>query len=145
MTKLILLSLLHGVIQTFLVAGGAKERTWCCCISILGCRIQPCFVFSQSHLSVSSTLLCKYELNQRKETGYHNNLPCNVCFVGLFPHRYLVSGHSYCRLGHTTVINCVHMVCAGIEKEMMEKSLPRPTPHKNVISQTSQTVWTENM
>ena len=34
--------------------------------------------------------------------------------------------YSY-RLGHTTVMNSVHMVCAAIEKTMMERFLPRPT------------------
>ncbi|KAE8277589.1 hypothetical protein D5F01_LYC24428 [Larimichthys crocea] len=47
--------------------------------------------------------------------------------------RYMASGdslvslaYSY-RLGHSTVINSVHMVCAAIEKTMMERFLPRPT------------------
>lgn len=31
------------------------------------------------------------------------------------------------RLGHTTVMNSVHMVCAAIEKHMMQSFLPRPT------------------
>ena len=34
--------------------------------------------------------------------------------------------YSY-RLGHTKVRNSVHMVCAAIEKTMMERFLPRPT------------------
>ncbi|KAK0155258.1 Endogenous retrovirus group V member 1 Env polyprotein [Merluccius polli] len=34
--------------------------------------------------------------------------------------------YSY-RLGHATVMNSVHMVCAAIEKTMMERFLPRPT------------------
>ncbi|XP_027132170.1 uncharacterized protein LOC113745002 [Larimichthys crocea] len=47
--------------------------------------------------------------------------------------RYMASGdslvslaYSY-RLGHSTVINSVHMVCAAIETTMMERFLPRPT------------------
>ncbi len=31
------------------------------------------------------------------------------------------------RLGHTIVMNSVHMVCAAIEKVMMERFLPSPT------------------
>ena len=48
-------------------------------------------------------------------------------------HRYLASGDSLIslafnfRLGHTTVMNSVHMVCAAIEKVMMQTFLPRPT------------------
>ncbi|XP_058618261.1 uncharacterized protein LOC131531494 isoform X1 [Onychostoma macrolepis] len=47
--------------------------------------------------------------------------------------RYLASGESMLslafsyRLGHTTVMNSVHMVCAAIEKVMMERFLPSPT------------------
>lgn len=54
----------------------------------------------------------------------------SVCFI---PHRYMASGdsllslaYSY-RLGHTTVMKSVHMVCAAIVKTMMERFLPRPT------------------
>jgi len=53
-----------------------------------------------------------------------------VCF---FPHRYFTSGDSLVslafsyRLGHRTVVNSVHMVCAAIEKLMMGRFLPRPT------------------
>ncbi|XP_072248004.1 uncharacterized protein [Leuresthes tenuis] len=47
--------------------------------------------------------------------------------------RYMASGDSLAslaysyRLGCTTVRNSVHMVCAAIEKIMMERFLPRPT------------------
>ncbi|XP_061925526.1 uncharacterized protein LOC133664703 [Entelurus aequoreus] len=47
--------------------------------------------------------------------------------------RYLATGDSLSsialdyRLGHTTVMNSVHMVCAAIEKVTMKTFLPRPT------------------
>lgn len=40
--------------------------------------------------------------------------------------RVISLAFNYC-LGHTTVMNSVHMVCAAIEKVMMQKFLPRPT------------------
>lgn len=48
-------------------------------------------------------------------------------------HRYLASGDSLMslafsyRLGHSTVVNSVHMVYAAIESKMMEEFLPSPT------------------
>uniref|UniRef100_A0A8C9XPS4 DDE Tnp4 domain-containing protein n=1 Tax=Sander lucioperca TaxID=283035 RepID=A0A8C9XPS4_SANLU len=48
---------------------------------------------------------------------------------------YLASGDSLIslafnfRLGHITVMNSVRMVCAAIEKVMMQTFLPRPTAH----------------
>ncbi|XP_057709956.1 uncharacterized protein LOC130927873 [Corythoichthys intestinalis] len=63
-------------------------------------------------------------------------IPAAVCanLVKDYRKRYLASGDSlmslaFCyRLGHTTVINSVHMVCAAIEKIMMKIFLPKPTP-----------------
>lgn len=43
------------------------------------------------------------------------------------------------RLGHTTVINSVHMVCAAIEKKMMAKFLPRPT--QDTWKEVAQRFW----
>ena len=57
-----------------------------------------------------------------------------LIFFFLFLHRYLASGESLSslafnyHLGHTTVTKSVYMVCAAIEKEMMETFLPKPTP-----------------
>lgn len=54
-------------------------------------------------------------------------------FVSFSPYRYLASGDSMIslafsyRLGHTTVRNSVHMVCAAIKKVMMGRFLPSPT------------------
>nr|XP_055049571.1 uncharacterized protein LOC129435091 [Misgurnus anguillicaudatus] len=67
----------------------------------------------------------------RKNTNYRSAIePKQRLAVGL---RYLASGDSMIslafsyRLGHTTVMNSVHMVCAAIEKVMMQTFLPRPT------------------
>ncbi|XP_059915812.1 uncharacterized protein LOC132463568 [Gadus macrocephalus] len=67
----------------------------------------------------------------RQTTNYRSAIePKQRLAVAL---RYMASGdslvslaYSY-RLGHTTVRNSVHMVCAAIEKTMMERFLPRPT------------------
>ncbi|KAM3620418.1 uncharacterized protein V6R79_023069 [Siganus canaliculatus] len=74
----------------------------------------------------------------RRNTNYRAAIePKQRLSVGL---RYLASGdslvslaYSY-RLGHTTVANSVHMVCAAIEQVMMEGFLPRPT--KDTTNQT---------
>ncbi|XP_056090844.1 uncharacterized protein LOC130070464 [Rhinichthys klamathensis goyatoka] len=67
----------------------------------------------------------------RQSTNYRVAIePKQRLAVGL---RYLASGDSMVslafsyRLGHATVMNSVHMVCAAIEKVMMESFLPRPT------------------
>ncbi|XDV15962.1 hypothetical protein PO909_015873, partial [Leuciscus waleckii] len=67
----------------------------------------------------------------RQNTNYRSAIePKQRLAVGL---RYLASGDSLIslafsyRLGHTTVMNSVHMVCAAIEKHMMQSFLPRPT------------------
>ncbi|XDV11211.1 hypothetical protein PO909_000212 [Leuciscus waleckii] len=67
----------------------------------------------------------------RQSTNYRAAIePKQRLAVGL---RYLASGDSMVslafsyRLGHATVMNSVHMVCAAIEKVMMERFLPRPT------------------
>lgn len=54
-------------------------------------------------------------------------------FVSFSTYRYLASGDSMIslafsyRLGHTTVRNSFHMVCAAIENVMMGRFLPSPT------------------
>ncbi|KAJ4934991.1 hypothetical protein JOQ06_007770 [Pogonophryne albipinna] len=53
------------------------------------------------------------------------NGPIGVVVAGLLGS--LVSLAFSYRLGCTTVTNSVHMVCAAIEKKMMERFLPRPT------------------
>ncbi|XDV34474.1 hypothetical protein PO909_004630, partial [Leuciscus waleckii] len=67
----------------------------------------------------------------RQSTNYRAAIePKQRLAVGL---RYLASGDSMVslafsyRLGHATVMNSVHMVCADIEKVMMERFLPRQT------------------
>uniref|UniRef100_A0A8C5CCT6 DDE Tnp4 domain-containing protein n=1 Tax=Gadus morhua TaxID=8049 RepID=A0A8C5CCT6_GADMO len=67
----------------------------------------------------------------RQSTNYRAAIePKQRLAVGL---RYLASGDSLIslafsyRLGHTTVANSVHMVCAAIVKVMMDQFLPRPT------------------
>uniref|UniRef100_A0A8C9XKI1 DDE Tnp4 domain-containing protein n=1 Tax=Sander lucioperca TaxID=283035 RepID=A0A8C9XKI1_SANLU len=67
----------------------------------------------------------------RQNTNYRSAIePKQRLAVGL---RYLASGDSLIslafnfRLGHITVMNSVRMVCAAIEKVMMQTFLPRPT------------------
>lgn len=68
----------------------------------------------------------------------HNNL-----FFSLY--RYLASGDSFVslafnyRLGKTTVGRSVHIVCAAIEKKMMELFLPKPTV--NTWKEVAQGFW----
>ena len=74
---------------------------------------------------------------------------CLFVLFGQFPYRNLASGDSLIslvftgsHLGHTAVINSVHMVCAAIEKGMMEEFLPRPTP--DTWKEVAQSFWEKN-
>uniref|UniRef100_A0A8D3C299 DDE Tnp4 domain-containing protein n=1 Tax=Scophthalmus maximus TaxID=52904 RepID=A0A8D3C299_SCOMX len=79
----------------------------------------------------------------RQNTNYRAAIePKQRLAVGL---RYLASGDSLIslafnyRLGHTTVMNSVHMVCAAIEKVMMQTFLPRPT--EDTWKEVAQRFW----
>uniref|UniRef100_A0A671Q543 DDE Tnp4 domain-containing protein n=1 Tax=Sinocyclocheilus anshuiensis TaxID=1608454 RepID=A0A671Q543_9TELE len=76
----------------------------------------------------------------RQSTNYRAAIePKQRLAVGL---RYLASGESMVnlafsyRLGHATVMNSVHMVCAAIEKVMMEKFLTRRLTYNNTSTTT---------
>uniref|UniRef100_A0A1A7W9J8 DDE Tnp4 domain-containing protein n=1 Tax=Iconisemion striatum TaxID=60296 RepID=A0A1A7W9J8_9TELE len=82
---------------------------------------------------------------QKQSTNYRAAIePKQRLAVAL---RYLASGDSLIslassyRLGHSTVSNSVHMVCAAIEKLMMQQHLPKPT--KDMWTEVAQGFWTK--
>uniref|UniRef100_A0A1A8PU22 DDE Tnp4 domain-containing protein n=1 Tax=Nothobranchius pienaari TaxID=704102 RepID=A0A1A8PU22_9TELE len=80
---------------------------------------------------------------QKQSTNYRAAIePKQRLAVAL---RYLASGDSLIslassyRLGHSTASNSVHMVCAAVEKLMMQQHLPRPT--KDTWTEVAQGFW----
>lgn len=98
------------------------------CISKFSSINILCYFFScvsQKHSVTLSILPYKLRLKQKRETKITSHV-IYICFL----HRYVASwdwlvAFTY-HLGHTTVMNSVHLVYAAIEK-VMRHFLPRPT------------------